>query len=284
LAFRSHALAWQGWWLNLPQATGRAAFMQDQLDSLGLAPHYQRFPAFAGEPDHAVARGLQPGEEGAWRSWIALLKQAAASDAELVHLVEDDVEITPQLTSLLGWPELAALLDANHLVCTDAYLGPNQARQALEALRQNGGWIAITEGFVSPCICSLLARPAQLPPVIAALERRWQAPGTVPPIDLALGELAHGGQLRFTTTAPFVTGPAMEQARSSFIRPVGDASFERSREAMTLLRRLMLAQSDRASLAFDWLPFWQSLELETQQDALLDAFVGWIDRGSVRPY
>lgn len=121
----------EGLWLNLDSDPDRAAAIQGRLSDLGLHSSYSRFRAHGGDPEHAAARGLRIGEEGAWRSWLAMMGWAARSAAQVVHLLEDDVEISRGIFQLFAWPELNGYLERFHWLCTDAYVSPGQARQFL---------------------------------------------------------------------------------------------------------------------------------------------------------
>ena len=98
-----------GWWLNLPKALDRAKSMRTNLKALALENHYKRFEAGLGNPSAAAERELAVGEAGAWCSWLRLLEQASRSEAAIVHLLEDDTELTEGLVGpvALGRPALA---------------------------------------------------------------------------------------------------------------------------------------------------------------------------------
>ena len=230
----------EGFWLNLQGDSERSSRMRTQLGSLGLEASYRRFEASRGDAAHASSRGLSPGEEGAWRSWLAMLERAERSPSAVVHLLEDDVEITPALADLLAWPLLQHHLRTSHLVCTDGFVSPGQVRQLLAARRETAGFLVIDQGLRVPCLGSLLAIPSRLAVVRQALQVLWDGPEVLPPIDVALGYLAAQGEVRFCTVAPFVTGPLLASARASRIREPGDPCLERSREALTHLRRILM--------------------------------------------
>ena len=137
----------------------RAAAIQGRLSDLGLHSSYSRFRAHGGDPEHAAARGLRIGEEGAWRSWLAMMGWAARSAAQVVHLLEDDVEISRGIFQLFAWPELNGYLERFHWLCTDAYVSPGQARQLLESLCGLDGFRVVSSGFRVPCISSLISTP-----------------------------------------------------------------------------------------------------------------------------
>jgi hypothetical protein len=150
----------EGWWLNLPNALDRAASMLTNLKALALDNRYQRFEAGLGSPAAAAARGLSVGEAGAWSSWLQLLHQASRSKAAIVHLLEDDSELTEGLEALLSWNGLHCLMAQGAIVCTDAYVSPSQAGQLLRHPAWGQDWQCISDGLPVPCIGSMLATPA----------------------------------------------------------------------------------------------------------------------------
>ena len=278
------AEAVEGFWLNLQGDSERSTRMHAQLATLGLQARYSRFEASRGDAAHASSRGLSPGEEGAWRSWLAMLEQAERSPSPVVHLLEDDVQITPALADLLAWPLLQHHLRASHLVCTDGFVSPGQVRQLLAARPAAPGFLVIDQGLRVPCLGSVLALPAKLTAVRLALQVLWDGSEALPPIDVALGQLAAQGTVAFCTVAPFVTGPLLASARASRIREPGDACLERSREALTLLRRILMVSGEADAIATEWIGLLQAFEPEVQQEAFLDLLDGWIERGLVQPY
>ena len=99
-----------------------------------------------------------------------------------------------------------------------------------------------------------------------------------------LGQLPRE-QVPVITMAPFVTLPRLEQARISQIRSAGDLHRERSREALTLLRRLLGWPQQPCMLwQGEWDLFWRSQPEALQQQAVLDALDGLVQRGELHPY
>jgi hypothetical protein len=273
----------EGWWLNLPEAVDRATTMQTNLQSLGLDEHYRRFEAEPGQPGRAQAMDLSDGEAGAWSSWLRLIQRASISEAAVVHLLEDDTEITEGLGALLHWEGLHSLLGQGVIVCTDGYVSPAQARHLLDHPGWGQCWQCITEGLPVPCIGSMLATPASWGRVHDLLQHHWSQSNALPPIDVLMGQL---DALTVVTVAPFVTTPRLDQARSSQIRQPGDACQERSREALTRLRRLLSWPAPAGAQPWDgeWELFWRNQPKNLQQHAVLDALEGLVRRGAIQPY
>lgn len=274
----------EGLWLNLDANPARAAVMQEQLCALGLQRHYSRFTAYPGDPEHAAARGLRVGEEGAWRSWLAMLDRARCSSADVVHLLEDDVAIGPPLLKLLAWQELDQHLAHSHWLSTDAFVSPGQVRQLLPVIRATDAFVVVTRGFRVPCLSSIIARPHRLSDVVDALRSLWEASGPLRPVDVALGDLVLQDRLVFGSVVPFVTGPILDLARVSSIRDPAGVQLERSREVLSLLRRVLLAGHDHQILLDEWSEVLRCLDRSEQQDLILDVVDGFVERGLIGPY
>lgn len=86
------------------------------------------------------------------------------------------------------------------------------------------------------------------------------------------------------TVAPFVTGPLLASARVRRILEPGHPCLERSREACTLLHRILMVAGEADAIATEWIGLLQAFEPEVQQEAFLDLLDGWIERGLVQPY
>ena len=273
----------EGWWLNLPRASHRAEAMRANLTALGLDNRYYRFEAGQGKPGEAAERGLTEGEAGAWWSWLQLLDEASRSEAAIVHLLEDDIELTEGLEVLLHWDGLHGLLAQGSLVCTDGYLNPSQARQILAHPGWGQGWQCITEGLPVPCIGSMLATPDTWGQVHQQLRKHWDANKALAPIDVVLGQIA---TMTVVTIAPFVTVPRMDLARLSQIRATGDDCLERSRGALTLLRRLLRWPSPGVEETWNgaWDLFWRNQPVSLQVNAVIDTLEGLAIRDGLRPY
>lgn len=141
----------QGFWLNLDRCGDRAAWMQSRLGELGLSAQYQRVAGVEGDAAEASCRGLKLGEWCAWQGWIRMLEQASQSSAAVVHLMEDDVDISDSFLKLVEVELLHELLARQKIVCTDGYVSPRQClallRAVAEARRNGHSWLAITSGF-----------------------------------------------------------------------------------------------------------------------------------------
>ena len=137
--------------------------MRCRLSQLGLSVQYQRVAGVEGDIAEASCRGLKPGEWGAWQGWIRMLDRASQSSASVVHLMEDDVNISGLFLKLVEDDLLYCLIVCRQIVCTDAYVSPHQCIALLHAPAEARGdgrqWLEITGSLRIPCLNSLLMAP-----------------------------------------------------------------------------------------------------------------------------
>lgn len=107
--------------ISLPESKARQTRLTQHLESLDIAQHYSFFPALRGSPSAAERRGLSSGEDGLWRSVLAVLNQPQ-NGADYLHILEDDAELSPQF-----WQWLQQLQPHQNKDCqllfTDMYAG-----------------------------------------------------------------------------------------------------------------------------------------------------------------
>ena len=233
----------QGFWLNLDRCEERAFWMRNRLGALCLSEQYQRIAGVEGDVSEAVSRGLKPGEWGAWQGWIRMLDRASQSSAAVVHLMEDDVDISESFLTLVEDDLLSSLMDRRHIVCTDAYVSPRQCLalfHAVEEARLHGRpWLEVTGGFKIPCLNSLLMVPDVAGRLYEQLQKILNNAGPLRAVDIAIAEVSNS----WTTIVPFVTSPKLRLASSGETREEDDANSLLSRDALTLLRRSLFCSS-----------------------------------------
>ena len=232
-----------GYWLNLDDSQERFLCMDSQLKRLGINSAYTRIPGVVGCAEEAVRYGLKPGEWGAWQGWLRLLRAAASSNAPIIHLLEDDVEISPVFSDFLQWHELKASLEAGKFVCTDGYVSPRQALQILSLESDAGStspWRIIHSGLAVPCINSLFLTPVVASILLEKLSNMRLNSLRLLPIDAAIASLG----VRWVTVAPFVTGPWLDLSSDSATRVPSEAKSELSRFGLTLLRQMLIVEGD----------------------------------------
>ena len=225
----------QGFWLNLDRYEERAFWMRNRLGALCLSDKYQRIAGVEGDHAEAVSRGLKPGEWGAWQGWIRMLDHASQSSAAVVHLMEDDVDISDSFLRLVDDDLLRGLLARQAIVCTDAYVSPRQCLALLQALKEaervERQWLDVVEGFRVPCINSMLLTPVVAGRLCGQLREIIGQDCQLSPVDIAMSKVS----IDFCTIVPFVTSPMLDLAANGSTREHDDSSL--SRDALTLLRR-----------------------------------------------
>lgn len=201
-------MRYQGYYINLADSVARRDAIERQLERWQLNDRYRRFEAIRG--DLAVERAetaLSPGQLGCWLSHLAIWRQAPAA-AGHVHVLEDDVALTPLLIQVL---EQMQLDDSSwDLLFTDVYFHPPptpeqfvQLRQARTAFleRQKISLIDLRQLAFTGTTSYLVNQNslARLPSLLAGGWRRNQT------IDVAIQEQVRRGELRARLVFPFLS-------------------------------------------------------------------------------
>ena len=142
----------------------------------------------------------------------------------------------------------------------------------------------MSSGFRVPCISSLISTPPQVSSILERLLVLWEGQGLLPPVDVALGNLTLSGELSFGSVLPFVTGPIPRLARLSNTRNSHATCLERSREVLTLLRRLLMSADDEMPISGDWIDLLYSMAASEQRQIAIDIVEGFVNRGVIKPY
>tara|TARA_B100000674_G_C37725558_1_gene861841 strand:+ start:129 stop:917 length:789 start_codon:yes stop_codon:yes gene_type:complete len=234
----------QGFWLNLDRCGERAFWMRNRLSELGLSVHYRRVAGVEGDVNEASCRGLKPGEWGAWQGWIRMLDRASQSSASIVHLMEDDIDISDSFLRLVEDDLLSGLIVRRHVFCTDAYVSPRQCLGLLhavaEARRDGRQWLEVTDGFKIPCLNSLLMAPDVAGHLCAQLQEILNTADSLCAVDIAMAEVSNS----WSTIVPFVTSPKLHLASVGETRTDNEVDSLLSRDALTLLRRSLFCSDD----------------------------------------
>ena len=234
----------QGFWLNLDRCGERASWIQSRLGELDLSMHYERVSGVEGDVSEASCRGLKSGEWGAWQGWLRMLSRASQSSAPIVHLMEDDIDISDSFLRLVEDDLLCGLIARRQIVCTDAYVSPRQCLALLSAVTEDRvdgrQWLEITSGFKIPCPNSLLMAPHVAGRLCAQLQEISKKGGPLPAVDIAIAKFFSS----WSTIVPFVTSPKLHLASYGATRSEGELDSLLSRDALTLLRRSLFCQSD----------------------------------------
>ena len=258
----------EGFWLNLDRCGERAFWMQKRLGELGLSVHYQRVAGVEGDVAEASCRGLKQGEWGAWQGWIRMLDRASQSSASVVHLMEDDIDISDSFVRLVEDDLLNGLVVRKHVFCTDAYVSPRQCLDLLHAVaaarRDGRQWLEVTDGFKIPCLNSLLMAPEVAGRLCVQLQEILNTADSLHAVDIAMAKVSNS----WSTIVPFVTSPKLHLASAGCTRTGDEVDLLLSRDALTLLRRTLFCKGDDPELKI----------------CLADLMVQLADIGVLRPY
>jgi len=228
----------RGYIINLPEARERRQRLQSQLHQLGISQHYQWFEAQRGASSPAKRRGLSPGEDGLWRSVLQLLHQAELGQADYLHILEDDAEVSGAfwqwLTGLSTKPSQEQLLFTDMYAGASVFPGLLSALQPIRANRQQA-WLG--GKAYTGCTTSWLIHRAHLPLVRQRLSEAYGAMAARIPIDNLLRRLIQSGQLSARVSLPFLTSIHLGDQRHSAIQQQEDHAIHHTRLLGALLRR-----------------------------------------------
>jgi hypothetical protein len=209
-------LPYAGYYINLERSASRRASVEGQLRALGLARSYSRFAAVEGRDAAAVAGSITSGEYGCFASHAQLLSAAAAGTRH-VHVLEDDVLLSPELVLVMGSLVNRGVLDSFDLIFTDTFvpLDPAHIRSYEQAYRRGkppGPQEAFLpevslidlKGVYWACTSSYVAAQRSLKRIAALLNDALRA-GPSEPVDLYLRHLVNNGELKAAVCLPFLT-------------------------------------------------------------------------------
>lgn len=191
--------------------------MEAQLAKFALASIYSRFPAIDGDqlPRRAASR-IGPGEEGAFRSHAAALREAAAWKLP-AHILEDDALLSSAAGRVIGQAIVAGLPDRFDILFTDTFVAPDlgmlkllthaserTGRVAREQITLNDLQLIDVSRQNFACLTSYVVAQKAIPRLVSLLDTQLDS-GPALPIDLFLRQCAHAGRLTAGLMAPFVT-------------------------------------------------------------------------------
>ena len=217
-------LPYRGYFINLDRSDGRRRSFEAQLERLGLAGCYERFPAVDGR---SLDPGTHPhrvklGEAGCFLSHLRALEAARRAGTD-VHVVEDDVILARSLATRLATIVDEGLLSRYDLVYTDTLVPfqPDLLRQYLRICAHASGTpdgiqLVNLRGNFKACHASYLVGRGSLDKVIGALSEQVDA-GIGLPIDILLRNLVNDGMLTAACTLPFLTAVRLDDAISTTI-------------------------------------------------------------------
>ena len=270
-----------GYVINLDVAKERWHFMSSQLESLGWASTYKRFNALTATKQEANALGLRTaGELGLWRTTIALLNHWLDSNprpTDILHVLEDDAILHSSLPTLFEPFQLCVekvdILFTETGLSSELYL---QCSDLMANHRINGFDISLLKSshylYVASSYVITPAGARKLLHGMLNLETNMQ----FAPIDLAIRQLMHSGQLKGSISLPFFT--TISTSFPTQIQSGMSKSLALSKNVDLLLRRLFYFKHWEPGMSgrilselFDLLA--KGL-VETDLDALIVSIIG----------
>lgn len=247
-------LPYAGYYINLDRSTSRRASVEAQLRALGLERTYWRFAAVEGRDAGAVAGSITSDEYGCFASHAQLLN-AAADGIRHVHVLEDDVLLSPELLSVMGSLVSRGVLDSFDLIFTDTFvpLDPAHLRCYEQAYRrriplapQEAPLREVSlidlKGVYWACTSSYVAAQRSLKRIAALLNDALRT-GPSEPVDLYLRHLVNDGELKAAVCLPFLTSIDLALDLDTTIRR-GAVGTDLSRLACNLVRHSYFVRPD----------------------------------------
>ena len=221
-----------------------------------------------------------PGEDGLWRSVLALLEQVCSDDSlggvDLLHIVEDDAELSPHFCRWIADLDPAACPALPDLLFTDMYTGPTvfPRRQAFFEAAFAANEVRWLDGSeYTGCTTSWLVPVGRLALVQQQLRQAYDTPQRIP-IDNLVRRLLIDGALRGAVSAPFLTSIDLASQVVSAIQDRSDRAVAVTSRLADLLRRHLSVLRDPSDLEVLW-PLLAELltpsQLSQHLGALIDA-------------
>ena len=228
-------MKYKGLYLNLDRSPERRQGIEQELARNGLSG-YTRFAASDGNAMNFLNLGLKQGEMGCFTSYFRLLSEQV-SCAEPLHLIEDDILLSPQTGPVLDWVIESSNLDKYDIVFTDVAVPLlNDACHAYKALydaavkRDASGKIESVafsvidmRELIFASTCSFMVNPQSIGK-LARLFGEALYKGAPQPIDLYIRTLCQGGVIKVGCLFPFVTSIPIGNALDSQIEKPCDES------------------------------------------------------------
>jgi GR25 family glycosyltransferase involved in LPS biosynthesis len=251
---------YRGIYINLDRSITRRAAMDAQLQQFGVGPRYTRFTAIDG---HALPRqnscAIAPGEEGAFRSHAAAMREVSSWNAP-IHFLEDDALLSCATSAAIEQAVAEGFLDRFDLLFTDTLVSPDLGMlkvltQAFSNVdRVPPEQIALRLQLIDlsrqnfACLTSYVVSPKAIPKIVSLLQKEIDS-GPRLPVDLFLRQCAHAGRLTAGLLAPFVTSFNLDEVHQSTIA-AGAVAAKSSVMVMAVLRYIFFVERDLALAKF----------------------------------
>ena len=209
-------MIYKGFYINLDRNPERRSGIEGELARNGLKG-YERFPATLGNALDFPNRGLKIGEMGCFTSHYLLLKNNQHQNVPL-HIIEDDILLSPQLSQILNWAIENGKLAQYDIIFTDVAVPLlNDACHAYKKFydtavkRDENGKIEQVafnvidmRELIFGSTCSFLVNPKSIGKLLHLYEAELKSGATLP-IDLYIRKLCQDGTMRVGCIFPFVT-------------------------------------------------------------------------------
>ena len=211
-----------GRYINLDRSPERRLEVERQLDQLGLAARYERFPARDGRVITDRPEFASRNEVGCYRSHLEAIQRGAAPDHWL-HIIEDDVVLSRYLPQVF-----------DRLMVDDAFQGFDIIFTnvlALFSVQPTAEWRLLFDRAVTMTpdgrvtgvnsfsavaldhipfylATSYVIHPRAIAKVADLLAEKFVQP-QFEPVDIVIARLANAGVLKAACTLPFFSAPQL---------------------------------------------------------------------------
>jgi GR25 family glycosyltransferase involved in LPS biosynthesis len=249
----AEAPTYRGLFINLDRSVDRRVRMEAQLKKLNLQERYSRFSAVDGQTLTGTPGAITANEYACFQSHCLAIE--SAKDARgTTHILEDDIDVAPELEQVICSLDAKGLLDPFDLVFTDT--GVNFEPLLLRRLKQlfDRSWHSQPRkfnvlDFVNAYQCGFTSYlvPAGAAQKVASVLRQAIDAGPQVPIDILVRQEAQGGRLRLGCIFPFITCVQVGEVGQTTITDRGNET-EISRAIIALLRYSFFAARDLENL------------------------------------
>ncbi len=272
--------AYRGLFINLDSSVARRHRVEAELVKYHLQDRYARFPAVDGRGLTSPPGPMTAGEHACFQSHYRALESAKATNGT-IHILEDDVVLSPQLEQIVSAFDTGGMLDYFDLVFTDTGLGLDilllrrlktlfdsyrqSQRPKFDVLDFNSVYQAGFQSYLVP--------GKSLDKVLSALRRGLDAGPNVP-VDIFVRQEAQEGRLRLGCIFPFVTSVQLGEAAATTMADRAQSA-EITREIVALLRYTFFVGRDLKTIPA---PLLSKLYAEhgDDYDKLITAVLGFV--------
>lgn len=219
------AASYAGYYINLDRSLERRTHIESELARHGRGQVYERFSAADGNAYKLPNQRLAPGEMGCFLSHLFLLQQKLTAGVHL-HIVEDDVILSPFTVPAIAAAIRSGLIDRFDVVFTDSFVQPTPLDYPEHKRLFDSNIERDARGVVArvhPTIVNYQAGTASYIVNRASIAKladvlvRSLASGAAIPLDLAIRKAAKERTLRVGCLFPFVSSVRIEETVNNTI-------------------------------------------------------------------